>query len=131
MTKQRVAQYKKLQREIEMLEERIADSRNSAEYDMVQSASNFPFSKKPVIVKGMGSKSLPKLLERRDKRIAECLAIEDFINSIENGIMWQLLTRRYIEGMTLQETADKVGYSYVHTRRLIDNFFEKMIHDDP
>jgi hypothetical protein len=124
MTKQRISQYRRLIQEIIMLEDKISSTEAYPDFDMVQASVGAGFQKKDIVVKGFGNKQLPKLFERKRSREAECRAIEHFINEVDDSIIFQLLTWRYIEGKTLQETAEKVGYSTNHAGRLIDNFFE-------
>ncbi len=52
--------------------------------------------------------------------------VETFIDTVEDSGMRQLLTRRYLEGRTIKETAKLVGYSQKQAARLIHGFFKKM-----
>ena len=126
MTKQRISQYNRLKQEITMLEGKISAIETYPDFDMVQASVGAGCQKRDIVVKGFGNKELPKLYERMRNRQAECHAIESFINDVDDSIMFQLLTWKYLEGKTLQETADKVNYSLSHTIRLIDKFFEEI-----
>ncbi|MDL2318082.1 hypothetical protein LJC74_03175 [Eubacteriales bacterium OttesenSCG-928-A19] len=128
MTKQQIGQYKKLQREIAMLEDRIFEAESSGEYvsDVVQgSMKHPPYAVHNVVIKGYGSSAIPKLAAKKAQRIAECETIEEYIDGLDDSLMRQLLTRRYIEGHTLEETAELVGYSETHVKRLLKDFFAK------
>ena len=127
MTKQRLKMYCKLKQEIEVLIDRISAAElygTDAVIDVVHSAAEFPYKKHDTVIKGFGSSSLPRLRARLHAKRQECEAIENFVNSVDDSIMWQLLTRRYIEGRSLFETADLVGYSPNHASRLIENFLK-------
>ncbi len=130
MTKQRIEQYRKLLKEISALEERIYSlEANGGEYvtDVVKDyRTGYP---RPLAISGYGSGRIPRLRARLAEKTAECHAIEEYIDSIEDGLMWQLLTYRYIEGFTIEETAEKVEYSESQTGRLIGKFFENMRYD--
>ncbi len=79
-----------------------------------------------LVIKGYGSRAIPRLCERRSRFEADCNEVEHFIEALDDSIMRQLLTRRYIEGNTLKDTAQLVGYSVKQASRLIEDFFGKM-----
>lgn len=125
MTKQRLEQYSKLRKEISALEDKIYDlEANSGEYvsDVVKDyRSGYP---KSLVISGYGSSRIPRLRARMAAKIAECNEIEVYIDSIEDSLMWQMLTYRYIEGLTLIETADRIGYSTSYIAYLLGEFFK-------
>jgi len=127
MTRRRIEQYSKLRSEIVMLEGQILSAQLFGDdyvSDVVQN------SQRTQVIKGYGSRAIPRLCERKAKYEAECDAVEHFIESLDDSVMRHLLTRRYIEARSLKETADLVGYSQVQAGRLIKDFFEKMIAND-
>ena len=130
MTKHRLEQYTKLRREIAMLDEKIAHSGTSGGdilHDSVRgSSAEIPYQQRDIVIQGYGSDAIPRLSARRAARIAECRAIENYIDGIDDSIMWQLLYRRCIEGHSLKDTAELVGFSEKQASRLINGFFEKM-----
>ena len=133
MTKHRLEQYVKLQREIAVLDEKIYSAGTSGgEFltDSVRgSSASVPYQQRDIAIQGYGSDAIPRLSARRAARIAECRAIENYIEGIDDSIMWQLLYRRYIEGHSLKDTAELVGFSEKQASRLISGFFEKMSAD--
>ena len=134
MTKQRIGQYTSLKREIAMLEDQIYGSENSGEYavDMVRgSTKELPYAMHNIVIKGYTSPHVPKLKKRKAALAAECAAIECFVESLDDSVARQILTRRYLEGRQLSETAKLVGYSVSQTKRLINCCFEKMNPDGP
>lgn len=134
ITKQQIEQYTSLKREISMLEEQIYNADNSGEYavDMVRgSTKELPYAMHNIVIKGYTSSHVPKLKKRKAMREKECREIECFVESIEDSILRQLFTWRYIEGMSVAESAARVGYSRKQATRLFCSFFEKMSHDVP
>lgn len=128
MTKQRVKQYLSLLREIAMLEDRIYSASCGGDFvtDMVRgSTKELPYAMHNIVIQGFGSDAVPKLSTRKAWCVAECKAIEDFIANLDDSIMRQLLTRRYLEGRSLKETGGLVGYSERQASRLINEFFGK------
>jgi len=131
MTKYRIAKYNSLKREIGMLEDQIISAGYGKDF-VVDYAKEYSTGHPRVItLRGYGSQDVPKLSARRAWCFAECKTIEDFIASLDDSVMRQLLTRRYIEGRTTAEAAQLVGYSRKQATRLINGFFEKMSHDVP
>ena len=132
ITRKQIEQYLSLLREIAMLEDQIYDAENTGEYavDMVRgSAKDLPYAMHNITIKGYTSSHVPKLKKRKAALTAECAAIESFIEALPDSIMRQLFAWRYINGKSLAETAQRVGYSERQARRIMNNFFEKMSPD--
>ena len=132
MTKQRLVNYIKLKLEIKALEESIKTAERfgtDAVIDVVKSAAEFPYKKHDTVIKGFGSSSIPRLRARLVEKKLECQAIENFVNSINDSIMWQLLTFLYIEDKKIREAAALVNYSESRVKQLLKEFFEKLILD--
>lgn len=133
MTRQRIERYRKLRGDIVMLDERLADAEDGGvEYlsDTVQASDDGPaFAKRCISVKGYSTRAIPRLKAIRAKKAAECEAIEQYIESLEDTDMFQLLTRRYLEGRNLKEAAKLSGYSEQHASRLFTEFFKKIQKD--
>ena len=134
MTKHRLEQYRTLRREIEMLEKQIESETSSGNIvtDTVRGSSQeHPYTQRNIVITGYGESRAKALSARKADKDAEREAIEQFVDSIDDSIIWQMLTLRYIEGKTLRETADLVGYSTNHAGVLINDFFKKtMRHHD-
>lgn len=133
MTRQRIEQYISLKREISMLEDQIYAAENAGEYasDMVRgSTKEIPYAMHNIVIKGYTTQHIPKLQKRKAQLEFECAAVERYIEAIEDSIMRQLLVRRYIEGHSVVQAAQLVGYSEIHVKRLYKKFFVKMIPND-
>ena len=134
ITKQQIEQYTDLKREIIMLSDQIYNAENGGEFvvDMVRgSGDEIPYAMHNITIKGYTSQTVPRLQKRKALLEKQCTAVERFVGSVEDSVMRQILTRRYIEGRQLADTAALVGYSVRQIKRLIKNFFEKMSPDVP
>lgn len=128
ITRQQIEQYTSLKREIAMLEDQIYKAECSGEFvtDSVKASSHeIPYAMHNVTIKGYATSHVPKLHKRKAALEAECTAVENYIEAVADSLMRQLLTRRYIEGKSIAETAQLVGYSESHTKRLYKCFFKK------
>ena len=123
MTKERIKKYASLKREIAMLEQQIYVV---GETDpVIDYANDYRSGKaKPIVIKGYGSRRIPRLSRRVTACYAECEAIEHYIDSVDNSTIRQILTRRYIEGKTMRETAAIVGYSESRVRAFLAGHFQ-------
>jgi DNA-directed RNA polymerase specialized sigma24 family protein len=134
LTKKQIEQYTKLKQEISMLEDQISGAKNAGEYvtDVVRgSTKEIPYAMHNIVIKGYTSSHVPRLIKRKAAREKECREIERFVESIEDSVLRQLFTWRYIEGLSVAESAARVGYSRKQATRLFCSFFEKMSHDVP
>ena len=134
ITKQQIEQYTDLKREIIMLSDQIYNAENGGEFvvDMVRgSGDEIPYAMHNITIKGYTSQTVPRLQKRKALLEKQCTAVEHFVEGVEDSVMRQILTRRYIEGRQLADTAALVGYSVRQIKRLIKNFFEKMSPDVP
>ncbi len=134
ITRQQIEQYIDLKREISMLSDQIHDAENGGEFvvDMVRgSADEIPYAMHKITIKGYTTQHVPRLIKRRALLEKQCTAIELFIEGLPDSLMRQIFTWRYINGKSLAETAQRVGYSESQTKRLIKNFFAKMTQNEP
>lgn len=134
ITRQQIEQYTDIQREIIMLSDQIYDAENGGEYvvDMVRgSGDEIPYAMHNITIKGYTSQTVPRLQKRKALLEKQCIAVELYIEGLPDSLLRQILTRRYIEGRHLADTAALVGYSVRQIKRLIKNFFEKMSPDVP
>ena len=128
MSRERLEKYRKIRGEIDVLNERIymAESEGVYTTDIVRgSSSEFPYMEQNISVSGYGSPALPGLLKRRAKCMAEAAAIEEFVDGVEDSVVYQLLSRRYIQGKQLKEVTVLMKMSETHAMRLLRDFFKK------
>ena len=134
MTKRRFEQYITLRREITMLEKQI---RNAEIYrgivtDTVRgSSTSIPYQQHDIVITGYDSVDVPRLRARKAAHETECSAVKAYIEAVEDSIMRQILALRYIEGKTLGDVAQLVGYSESRVKQLQKAFFENIIPNCP
>lgn len=126
-------QYTDLQAEIRDLENRIKkleDQQGKIEHDSVTgSDSHFPFTKRPFHIQGFNVKKqkrlhrLKKLLAKRKDTCEEMkLQIEEFIDTIPDSRTRRVFQYRYIDGLSWQAIAMKIG-------RVHESYPRRDIHD--
>lgn len=129
ITRKQIEQYTALKREIAMLEDQIYSAECSGEYvtDMVRgSTKEIPYAMHNVVIKGYTSQHVPKLHKRKAAREKTCAEIEQFVERIDDVVLRQIITWRYIDGKTVAETAKLSAYSVRQIHRMVSAFFEKM-----
>ena len=119
MTRERLDQYLDLKREIFLLEaeiESLSDKAGEIVTDVVSSSAEFPFSKHSVLISGLCVRDLERLEARRQLRserkgrvYREAMEIDRFIDSIEDSQMRQLLSLKYLTGMSWRQVARRLG----------------------
>ena len=65
---------------------------------------------------GDESRQAARLKARADLLTAELDSVEEYIDSLESSFLRQVATLRYVEGLSLKDTAAIVGYSPNHLR---------------
>lgn len=118
MNQMRLAQFTKIKREIVLIQEQIKDLESSETYCTVKgSLTFFPYTQGTIPITGSDDPDLASCLAalKRKKRIKirelrnELTNIESFIGSIEDSEMRQIFTLRYLNGLSWQHVAFKLG----------------------
>jgi len=118
MTKKELKQIKHLKSEIEMLKKQIENLEYVITTDTVKgSTSYFPYIEHNVKITGIDYKDynrrLKKLQRMLRRRIEELIDLveqaNEYIGSIEDSLMRQILTLRYINGLTWEQVAAHIG----------------------
>ncbi|HHW03398.1 MAG TPA: hypothetical protein GXX35_11440 [Thermoanaerobacterales bacterium] len=131
--KELLQQYTDLQAEIKDLEDRIRKLENQAdkiECDSVTgSDNNFPYTLRTFHIEGYSYKKqrrlsrLKKLLSKRKEKCEEMkLRIEEFINNIPDSKTRRVFQYRYIDGLSWQMIARRIG-------KHDESYPRKIIHD--
>lgn len=118
MDRNKLSQVKYLYKEIEILQRQI----NNLDYDITTdvvkgSDPEFPYINRSVKITGVNIKGyeeeLKKLKSRLSKRVSELLKlldeINDYIESIDDSLIRQVIILKYIEGLTWNQVAAKIG----------------------
>jgi len=72
---------------------------------------------------GENPQQMQRLREKVSELQAEVSAVEDFVESLESSILRQIITLRYIEGMTIEETGKYVGYGVSSVKKYCEKLF--------
>ena len=108
MTRQRLEQYRALEREIRMLDERLSSA--ALVSDSVRgSYSEPPYTEHAITITGVDQAALHRLERKRLRARAERLAIERFIDGIEDSLTRTVLEERYIRGGSWAQVAMAAG----------------------
>lgn len=124
MDRRRLRQYRALKRELESLEdtiERLSDKEieiPTVKGKVTASGLEWPYIKQHITVEMAEPKAVDAIKRRiRIKKIrkteAECLAaeIEEFIAGIPDSTDRQIFELVFLEGKTMQETGEQLGYT--------------------
>jgi len=110
MTRQRLEQYRALEREIHMLDERIRSA--ALVSDSVRgSCTEPPYTEHSITITGVDQASLHRLERKRIRARMERRAIERFIDGIEDSLTRTILEERYIQGRSWAQVANVAGGS--------------------
>ena len=112
-------QLRHLRNEIRLLQEKLQELENGAVSDVVSGSSQyFPFTERRFTITGLPSdsyvaKHTSRLRRQLHERICELTrlqtALMDWINSIEDSEIRQLLILRYLDGLSWQAIAQRLG----------------------
>jgi hypothetical protein len=140
MDRKDLAQYRAIAREITMLKQklgRLSVRKHKYGVDTVSSSSpEAPYRKRIITISGYGYDATndhrkTRLIKQTKERLKECeekfYEIQAFIDSIEDGMVRQIIEYKYIEGLTWTAVARKI-YGYPRTgddlRMRLKRFFE-------
>ena len=108
MTRQRLEQYRALKHEIRMLDERLRSA--ALVSDSVRgSYAEPPYTEHTITITGVDQAALHRLERKRLRARAERLAIERFIDGIEDSLVRIILEERYIHGHSWAQVAMVAG----------------------
>lgn len=131
MNKDFLNQYTDLQEEIKELEKRIDNLSNfKYEYDKVRGSSNeFPYTERSFYIEGYNIQDIDKLneiknilIDRKNKCENMKVEIERFISTIPDSRTRRVFQYRYLDGLSWQKIAFKIG-------RHDESYPRKIIHD--
>ena len=115
MDKEQLKQLKYLKTEIENIKKQIEEINNTIVADSVKGSSrNFPFIERNFKIEGLEYNNKAKRLERKLIRRTEELLdtvteTNEFIENIEDSLVRQVISLRYINGLTWEEVAANIG----------------------
>lgn len=131
MNVENLNRYQKLDGEIELLNEEIAELSNNHTMDVVKSSdSEFPFTEHSQKICGNNDSTLNKIVKKqKEKAEIEALKteIEQFINAISDNTIRKIFKYRYIKGYSWAEVAKAVKGNNTRdsVRKVAKRFLEK------
>lgn len=133
MTKTELFQLRDLKNEIKILEEELQNINHDLVSDSVSASSaSFPYTLHSVSIKGLPEKDIKKskrirqAIERRKNRcVDEYEKLNDFIDTVPDSRIRQMFTLYYVNGLTWQQVANKIGETdESYPRRKCDQFLK-------
>ena len=134
MTLERLEQYRNMRAESKMWERELDELRRKSRVvkDTVRgSLSSFPYTMHPVTIRGIETTPNKRILRRearlreRRERLDTMLAeIDDFIDSLEDSQLRQIIQYRYVKGYSWVKTAQMVHNKESTVRMRIQRYFE-------
>ncbi len=136
MNKEELSKIAAIQTEIEVIKRQISKADCSYIADRVRGSSSvFPYVERSFNIEGYVNidsyytklnrlqnklkRKLDELMDERDK-------VLDYIETVPDSIMRQILMLKYINGMTWEQIGGEIGYSGVWVRKKHAKFFAKM-----
>ena len=123
---EQLEQLQLLSKEIEMLEAQIKSISKTLTSDTVMgSDTNFPYVYRPISIVGVdmvkyGNEAREiraTLTSMKGKAIELVCEIVDFMGTVDDSEMRQIMTLRYVEGYTWQQVANRLDYADESTPR--------------
>lgn len=118
MTKERLSQMRYLNKEIELLQNQLKNTEPETTVDSVKGSSvHFPYTMHTIKIEGVDTeeynRKIRRIRNRLQKRLEEVMElreeIEEFTDTIDDSLIRQIITLRYINGLTWEQIAFSVG----------------------
>lgn len=126
MTRQRLKQYRALDREIRMLDERLS-STAPVSHSVRGADVKPPNAGRASTIPGVDQAALHRLENKRVCARAERSVIEQFIDGIEDSLIRTILEERYIQGRSWAQVAMVAGGANTResVRQIAQRFLQK------
>lgn len=134
MNKEELSKIAVIQTEIEVIKRQISEADCSYTADRVRGSSSvFPYVERSFSIKGYDIDSYytklnrlqNKLKRKLDELMDERDRVMDFINTVSDSVLRQILILKYINGMTWEQIGAEIGYSARSIRRKHASFFQQ------
>ena len=135
MTKEELSKLQKIIAEIEQIKRELESIEPEYAIDSVTGSSiNFPYTQHNIIIEGYDIKSYEHKIQRIRNRL-NCKRIElveekdiltEYIYSLDNSDLRQILTYRYVNGLIWEEVGKKLGYATITVRSKHDKFLKSI-----
>ena len=120
MDKEQLRQIRYIKSEIEIIENQIDNIEPTMVTDKVTgSSSHFPYVQRSFTLEGIDTDEYErrvrrlqrKLVKRKEKLLQLQEEVNEFINNIEDSLIRQAITLKYVDGMSWENIAKKMGSS--------------------
>lgn len=135
MTREELLRYKKVSCEIELLRKQLEKVEPEFTTDSVTgSYTEFPFIQCNIKISGVDTDSYRKRVSGIKKRLSKKLnelieekdKLTEYIYTLEDSSLRQILIYKYIEGLTWKDIGDKMNYATSTVRLKHDAFMKRL-----
>lgn len=129
MDKERLKKLRSLIKEAEHLKVEIEELQWFPKEQVVDSVKDYKTGYPHTIaIAGYGSDEWVKLRQRLFEKLgriqAERMMLENWLDSVQDPELRDILRLQYINGLTQEEIADELGYSLITVKRRLRSFWE-------
>ncbi len=110
----RLDQLRHLNKEIEILQEQIRKAEATVVTDVVVGSDpHFPYTERTFVIAGTPTRRIRRLKRRLEHKLEELVAAKeemlDYISTVKDSEMRQILILRYMDGLTWPQVARRMG----------------------
>ncbi len=135
MNKDQLRQLRHLKREIELLQDQIANLESEIVTDKVKGSDpEHPYTEKSFYITGFAheehGRKMKRLKERLQRRLDDLMdlvvEINEFVEEIDDSLLRQVIILRHVNGLTWEQVAAEVGSgtTWNSLRMMHDRFLE-------
>ncbi|MCI9597910.1 MAG: winged helix-turn-helix transcriptional regulator [Firmicutes bacterium] len=129
MTRERLKKLKALLKEAEHLEEEIKTMPFTTGGYVGDSANNYSTgSPKPFVIQGYSTQKYDRLKETLRRKLrdiqSEIAELEEWLESVEDPELRDILRLQYVNGLTQEEIAEELRYSVITVKRRLKRFWK-------
>ncbi|GAA0083147.1 RNA polymerase subunit sigma-24 [Clostridium sp. CTA-6] len=137
MNKEELKQLRYIKSEIESIKKQLSDLDYTVATDKVRgSSSHFPYVQRSFTITGVDyeeyNKKVERLRRKLNKRIKELINLvektNEFIEDIDDSLIKQVISLRYINGLTWEDVANSIGGNNTSdsVRMLCNRFLDRL-----
>lgn len=129
MTKERMKKLRALIKEAEHLEEQIRDLPFLSGPYVADSAKDYRTGfPRTITIRGYSTEQYDRLKRKQQRKLQairdEIAELEDWLDSIMDTELRDILRLQYINGLTQEEIAEELGYSVITIKRRLKRFWK-------